>query len=105
MKKNKSNTKHRNETNIPSNTNTMNKCKNIYHRSSIHREVQEMLTNCWFAQSIPKSSKVERNAKRNKFHKVQPHYNFNFILTTYTSTSNVILMWKDRGTLHTHGFY
>ncbi len=30
MKKNKSNRNHRNETNIPSNTNTMNKCKNIY---------------------------------------------------------------------------
>lgn len=54
-----------------------------------------------FAQSIPISYRVERNAKRTKFHKVQPHYNFNFILTTCTSTSNVILMWKDSWLLHT----
>jgi hypothetical protein len=27
-----------NERNIPDNIDTMNKCKNIYHKSSLHRE-------------------------------------------------------------------
>jgi hypothetical protein len=48
-----------------------------------------------FAQSIPISYRVERNAKRTKFQQVQPHCNFNFIPIVCTSTSNVILMCKD----------
>lgn len=48
-----------------------------------------------FAQSIPISFRVERNAKRTKFQQVQPHHNFNFIPIVCTSTSYVILMWKD----------
>lgn len=47
-----------------------------------------------FTQSIPKSFRVE-SAKRIKFHRVQPCYNFNFIPTTCTSSSNAILVWKD----------
>jgi hypothetical protein len=66
-----------------------------YHRSYLHEKIQEMLALLSFAQSIPISSRVERNAKRTKFQQVQLHCNFNFIPIVCTSKSNVILMWKD----------
>jgi len=34
-------------------------------------------------------------AQRTKFHRIQPCYNFNFILVACTCTSNVILVWKE----------
>ncbi len=74
---------------------TKTRFKDKYHRSYLHEMVQKILALLSFAQSITISSRVERNAKRTKFQQVQPHHNFNFIPIVRTSTSNVILMWKD----------
>lgn len=87
--KKKYNRKQRNETNIPINTRTMTKCRNIYDKSSLHKVLQEILTLSLVCTIYSKKFLSWRNSTKTKFHKVQPCYN----LTSYPWLANPHQMW------------